>query len=320
MMTKPVTPHPTPSSGATSGAGVHRPAAPPRSPSLPSSPRPRRRRGWLERLFAPRPVKAGESFGAPGQGPSLTISFVTVLALLLLWIAITSSGMIKPLFLPGPRAIIEKFMQVMTEGFAGSTLLQHTLASLYRVFGAFALACVTAIPVGILMGVSRVARGVFDPPIEFYRPLPPLAYLPLVIIWFGIGEFSKVFLIYLAIFAPLAIAARAGVRSVSMEQIHAAYSMGASPRQIVMHVIVKSALPEIFTGMRIGIGVGWTTLVAAEMVAASSGLGFMVLNAAEFLASDIVIMGIIVIGFFAFGFDLIMRYLERVLVPWKGKV
>ncbi len=144
--------------------------------------------------------------------------------------------------------------------------------------------------------------------------------MPLVIIWFGIGEFSKVFLIYLAIFAPLAIAARAGVRSVSMEQIHAAYSMGASPRQIVMHVIVKSALPEIFTGMRIGIGVGWTTLVAAEMVAASSGLGFMVLNAAEFLASDIVIMGIIVIGFFAFGFDLIMRYLERVLVPWKGKV
>ncbi|QBC33716.1 MULTISPECIES: ABC transporter permease subunit [Pandoraea] len=271
-------------------------------------------------MFAPRPVKAGESFGAPGQGPSLAISVVTVLALLLLWIAITSSGMIKPLFLPGPRAIIEKFMQVATEGFAGSTLWEHTLASLYRVFGAFALACVTAIPVGILMGVSRIGRGVFDPPIEFYRPLPPLAYLPLVIIWFGIGEFSKVFLIYLAIFAPLAIAARAGVRSVSMEQIHAAYSMGASPRQIVMHVIVKSALPEIFTGMRIGIGVGWTTLVAAEMVAASSGLGFMVLNAAEFLASDIVIMGIIVIGFFAFGFDLIMRYLERVLVPWKGKV
>ena len=320
MMTKPVTPHPAPTPVAPSGASMHRPAALPRSPNSPNSPRPRRRRGWLERLLAPRPVKAGESFGAPGQGPSLTISLVTVVALLLLWIAITSSGMIKPLFLPGPRAIIEKFMQVMTEGFAGSTLLQHTLASLYRVFGAFALACVTAIPVGILMGVSRVARGVFDPPIEFYRPLPPLAYLPLVIIWFGIGEFSKVFLIYLAIFAPLAIAARAGVRSVSMEQIHAAYSMGASPRQIVMHVIVKSALPEIFTGMRIGIGVGWTTLVAAEMVAASSGLGFMVLNAAEFLASDIVIMGIIVIGFFAFGFDLIMRYLERVLVPWKGKV
>jgi len=312
MMTKPVTTPQAPS--ANSGSGMQRPSSPLNTPRAP------RRKGFFARMFAPRPVKAGESFGAPGQGPSFAISVVTVFALLAIWVAITSSGMIKPLFLPGPRAIVEKFIQVSTEGFAGSTLWQHTLASLYRVFGAFALACVTAIPVGILMGVSRIGRGVFDPPIEFYRPLPPLAYLPLVIIWFGIGEFSKVFLIYLAIFAPLAIAARAGVRSVSMEQIHAAYSMGASPRQIVMHVIVKSALPEIFTGMRIGIGVGWTTLVAAEMVAASSGLGFMVLNAAEFLASDIVIMGIIVIGFFAFGFDLIMRYLERVLVPWKGKV
>ncbi|VVE76473.1 binding-protein-dependent transport system inner membrane protein [Pandoraea sputorum] len=312
MMTKPVTTPQAPP--ATNGSGMQRPSSPLNTPRAP------RRKGFFARMFAPRPVKAGESFGAPGQGPSLAISVVTVFALLAIWVAITSSGMIKPLFLPGPRAIVEKFIQVSTEGFAGSTLWQHTLASLYRVFGAFALACVTAIPVGILMGVSRIGRGVFDPPIEFYRPLPPLAYLPLVIIWFGIGEFSKVFLIYLAIFAPLAIAARAGVRSVSMEQIHAAYSMGASPRQIVMHVIVKSALPEIFTGMRIGIGVGWTTLVAAEMVAASSGLGFMVLNAAEFLASDIVIMGIIVIGFFAFGFDLIMRYLERVLVPWKGKV
>ena len=104
-----------------------------------------------------------------------------------------------------------------------------------------------------------------------------------------------------------------------MEQIHAAYSMGASPRQIILHVILKSALPEIFTGMRISIGVGWTTLVAAEMVASSSGLGFMVLNASEFLASDVVVMGIVIIGFFAFGFDLLMRYTEKVLVPWKGK-
>jgi taurine transport system permease protein len=170
------------------------------------------------------------------------------------------------------------------------------------------------------MGVSRVARGLFDPIIEFYRPLPPLAYLPLVIIWLGIGEFPKIFLIFLAIFAPMAISARAGVRSVSTEQIHAAYAMGATRQQVIWHVILKAALPEIFTGMRIGIGVGWTTLVAAEMVAAERGLGFMVLNSAQFLASDAVIMGIIVIGLFAFGFDLIVRYLERIMIPWKGKV
>ena len=282
--------------------------------------RPARKEGLLSRMFPHKPAKPGEAFGAPGQGSSRTIGTVTVITLFLLWYAITATGLVKPLFLPSPKAVWDKFILVSTVGFAGSTLLQHTLTSLARVFGAFSLACLFAIPIGIMMGVSRVARGLFDPPIEFYRPLPPLAYLPLVIIWFGIGEFSKVYLIFLAIFAPLAIAARSGVRSVSIEQIHAAYSMGASRVQVIVHVILKAAIPEIFTGMRIGIGVGWTTLVAGEMVASTRGLGFMVLSASEFLASDVAIMGIIVIGFFAFIFDLLMRYLERIIVPWKGMV
>lgn len=169
------------------------------------------------------------------------------------------------------------------------------------------------------MGVNRVARGVFDPPIEFYRPIPPLAYLPLTIIWFGIGEASKVFLIYLTVFAPMAMNARAGVRSVSMEQIHAAYSMGASRAQVIWHVILKGALPEILTGMRIGIGFGWTTLVAAEMVAATKGLGYMVLSAAEFLVTDVVVMGIVVIGAVAYGFDLLMATPNGHWCPGKGK-
>jgi taurine transport system permease protein len=271
-------------------------------------------------LFLRRSVAPGEQFGAPGQGSSKLISALAILALFLIWFGVTEARLVKPLFLPSPSAVFEKFILVTTVGFANSTLFEHTVISLYRVFGAFFLACITAIPIGVMMGVNRIARGIFDPPIEFYRPLPPLAYLPLVIIWFGIGEFSKVLLIYLAIFAPMAISARAGVRSVAIEQIHAAYSMGATASQVVWRVILKSALPEIFTGMRIGIGVGWTTLVAGEMVASTRGIGFMVLNAAEFLASDVVIVGIIVIGVFAFSFDLLMRYLERLLIPWKGKV
>ncbi len=158
--------------------------------------------------------------------------------------------------------------------------------SAIRVFGAFALAAATAVPVGIAMGVSRVARGVFDPPIEFYRPLPPLAYLPLIVIWFGIDEVAKILLIYLACFAPIALAARAGVRSASVEQVNAALSLGASRWQLVRHVIVPAALPEILVGLRIAIGFGWTTLVAAEMVAATVGIGQMVLNASNFLRTD----------------------------------
>lgn len=265
-------------------------------------------------------ARAGKVYGAPGDGYSGHISIITALVLIGAWFLVTEAGWVKPLFLPSPIAVYDKFIIAATDGVANSTLWEHTSASLTRVFGAFFLACLTAIPVGIWMGVSRVARGLFDPIIEFYRPLPPLAYLPLVIIWLGIGEFPKIFLIFLAIFAPMAIAARSGVKSVSIEQIHAAYAMGGTQGQIIRHVILKAALPEIFTGMRIGIGVGWTTLVAAEMIAADRGLGFMVLNAAQFLASDTVIMGIIVIGVFAFAFDLLIRYLERLLIPWKGKI
>ena len=277
------------------------------------------RRTFFE-LFGGGPVKPGDSYGAPGTGRSTAISVLTSLLLLMLWWYATAQGWVKPLFLPSPQAIVDRFVELWVEGFAGATLAQHTRASLQRVFGAFLMACVTAIPIGIAMGMNRFARGVFDPPIEFYRPIPPLAYLPLVIIWAGIGEFAKMLLIYLAVFAPMALNARAGVRSVSIEQIHAAYSLGASRAQVITQVVLKAAMPEILTGMRIGIGFGWTTLVAAEMVAAEQGLGVMVLSAAEFLVTDVVVTGIVIIGVIAYLFDLFMRYLERLLVPWKGKV
>lgn len=274
----------------------------------------------IGQMFKPAAARPGESYGAPGTGRSTGIGIVTVLTLFVLWWAATHAGWIKPLFLPPPEAILARFQKVLAEGFAGASLWEHAGASLARVFGAFALACATAIPIGIAMGVSRVFRGIFDPPIEFYRPIPPLAYLPLTIIWFGIGETQKIILIYLAIFAPMALAARAGVRSVAIEQIHAAYSMGASRAQVIRNVILPAALPEILIGMRIGIGFGWTTLVAAEMVAATAGLGYMVLSASEFLVTEVVIMGILIIGAVAYLFDLGMRWLERRLVPWKGKV
>jgi len=199
-------------------------------------------------------------------------------------------------------------------------LLEHTLISTARVFGALLLACMTAIPVGLAMGVNRFARGIFDPVIEFYRPIPPLAYLPLMIIWFGIGELSKMLLLYLAIFAPVAIGARAGVRSATIEQIHAAYSLGATRWQVLTEVIFPAAIPEIIMSIRIGMGVGWGTLVAAEMIAATSGIGFMVLTASQFLQTDIVIMGITIIAAIAYVFDLATRWAEKRLVPWKGKL
>lgn len=289
-----------------------------------------------------RSVAQVTPFGVPGGGNSVWISVVTVVAVLFLWWLITQLGVVKPLFLPSPEAVLAKFEKIgcinhnyqqvlvffgLREevaakcfGFSDSTLWEHTYWSLYRVISAFVIAIILGIPIGIAMGMNRVAKGIFYPLIEFYRPIPPLAYLPLIIIWFGIEDKAKIIVIFLSCFAPLVISAQAGVRSVTIEQIHAAYSMGATQSQVIWNVVLKAAMPEILTGMRIAIAFGWTTLVAAELVAAKAGLGVMVLNAARFLATDIVFLGIVMIGIIAFIFDLGMRALESRLVPWKGKV
>jgi taurine transport system permease protein len=274
----------------------------------------------LQRLMRARPTRPGEIYGVPGQGESLLISGISAAILFGAWLLVTEMGWVKPLFVPSPLSVFNTFITTATDGFAGATLLEHTWVSFLRVFGAFLLATAVGVPLGLAMGMSRVARGVFDPPIEFYRPIPPLAYLPLMIIWFGIGELSKVLLIFLSILAPLALGTRSGVRSAAIEQIHAAYSMGASRWQVLLHVILPAAMPEILTSMRIGIGFGWTTLVAAEMVAATHGLGYMVLTASQFLQTATVIMGIVIIAAIAYAFDMLMRWVERRVVPWKGRM
>jgi len=264
---------------------------------------------------APRPGR----FDAEGGGSSATISVVTIAVLLLLWTGVTAQEWVKPLFLPPPAAVWRQLVDYASGHANDQSLAVHLGASAARVGAAFVLACLTGIPLGIAMGVSRWARGIADPLIEFYRPLPPLAYLPLIIIWCGIGEWPKVLLIYLGCLAPLALAARSGVRSAAIEQVRAAASMGATRAQVIRFVLLPAALPEILVGMRIALGFGWTTLVAAEMVAASRGMGQLVLNASNFLRTDIVVMGILVIGTVAYLFDLAMRRLEARLVPWKGR-
>jgi taurine transport system permease protein len=270
-------------------------------------------------LMKAKPAKPGEIYGVPGQGESFKISAVVIGGLLFLWWFVTYAGYIKPLFLPSPMGVVDAFLTMLKDGFTGASFWEHTFVSTMRVFGAFVLACIIGIPLGIAMGMSAVARGIFDPPIEFYRPIPPLAYLPLMIIWFGIDELSKVLLIFLSVLAPLVLGARAGVKSAAIEQIHAAYSFGASRWQVIRMVILPAAMPEIFTAMRVGIGFGWTTLVAAEMVAATSGLGYTVLSASRFLQTPIVIMGIVVIAAIAYAFDHLVRFIERRVVPWKGR-
>jgi taurine transport system permease protein len=250
---------------------------------------------------------------------TLSISLLTLAALLFAWWAVTAAGLIEPLFLPSPQAIARKGWILLTQGYMDASLWQHLGASLGRIGLALLAAVLSAIPLGIAIGRNRIARGIFDPLIEFYRPIPPLAYLPLIVIWCGIGELSKVLLIFLAIFAPIAIATATGVRNVDPARLRAAQSLGANQAQLIRHVILPSALPDILTGVRIGLGVGWSTLVAAELVAATRGLGFMVQSAAQFLVTDVVILGILLIAVIAFALELGLRALQRKLVPWHGQ-
>lgn len=248
------------------------------------------------------------------------LSMLSVLSLFLIWFGITRWGDIPEFLIPTPASVWEAFVEVAFHGYREGTLLLHLRDSLLRVIVGFLAACITAIPLGLAMGYNRRIKAFFDPLIEFYRPLPPLAYYTLLVIWLGIGNESKVALLYLAAFPPLSISAMSAVRGVTEERIHSARSLGASNRQVFFHVIVPSCLPEIFIGMRVSVGFTYTTLVSAEIVAATSGVGWMVLDASKFLRSDIIFMGIFVMGITGVLLDRIIRIVESRVVPWKGKV
>jgi taurine transport system permease protein len=259
-----------------------------------------------------QPIAPGESVGVADGRVSMTpkgsLNFEP------------SKGLqMEPIWMPSPEAVVSRFVEIAGEGYQNFTLWEHLGWSLLRVLGGFIAGSIIGIPLGYAMGLSSWVRGWFDPIVEFMRPVPPLALIPLVIIWFGIWETGKIVLLFLAALWIMTIAARAGVSGVNISKVHAAFSLGANKRQILRYVIVPNSLPEIFTGARVAMGVCWGTVVAAELVAAQKGAGMMIIAASKFQLTDIVIMGIILIGIVGYSIDILMRMAERVLVPWKGR-
>jgi taurine transport system permease protein len=247
------------------------------------------------------------------------ISLASVLLIVLLWSLATSLQWVSPLFLPSPVSVWSAFIEILQNGYKGNSLLFHIFQSMSRLTVALLLAILTAIPVGMLCGFFRPIRAALDPIIEFYRPLPPLAYYTLLVIWLGIENPSKIALLFLAAFAPLFLAVVSGVQRVSSDRINGARSLGASGWQLFFYVIFPSCLPEIFTGLRTAIGVAYSTLVAAEMVAAVSGIGWMVLDASKFLRSDVIFVGIIIMGIIAVFIDAGIRWVQASQLPWIGR-
>ena len=244
-------------------------------------------------------------------------------AMLIIWFAITGSGLWPPLvsatFLPSPVAVAKTFWSLANKGYQGHTLLHHFLVSLMRFGIAFIVCVAIGVPVGLLMGMHSGVRAVLDPPIDTTRPILKLAFLPLFIIWFGIGELSKTIVIIAAVFPLISISAMQAVRAVSVRKIQAARSLGASRRTIFWRVLLPASLPGIFTGLRVSVGIGVTMLVGAEMVATSDGVAWMALTAADFVQTDVVLVGVLIMAALGYGLDQLFRALEHRVVHWTGK-
>ena len=247
------------------------------------------------------------------------LSWGTAVSILLLWLIVSEFGLIDQNLAPTPQAVFAAFIEIMENGYKNFTLLEHLGESMKRLVIAFVLSCVTAVPLGIASGYNSRIRAIFEPIIEFYRPLPPLAYYTLLVLWMGIENESKISLLYLACFAPAYISCVSAVIKIREDYINSAFTVGASRLQVIVHVIFPACLPDIFTGLRTSLGVAYTTLVSAEMVAANSGIGWMVLDASRYLRSDIIFLGIIVMGITGILLDRGIQRIERRVVPWKGK-
>lgn len=250
---------------------------------------------------------------------SRAVTASTVIGALLIWYGIAELRLVSDLFVPHPWRVAETAWEILVTGYRGRSLLQHLADSLWRIGVAYVLAAVTATPLGLLSGYVPRVQAAMDWLVEFYRPLPPLSYYVLLVIWLGIDDESKIALLYLAGFAPIYIASLEGVRGVNADRIYVAQCLGATKKQVFFHVILPSCLPDIFTGLRVALGFTYTTLVAAEMVAAVSGVGWMVLDAGKFLRSDVIFVGIFVMGLTGLALDRLVRIVERRVVPWRGK-
>jgi len=267
------------------------------------------------------PAGTAEDAAATRAGPVRSrplVSVATVLAVVALWQAAGSLGWIGPALLPTPAEVLQTGRELAETGYRQVPLWEHILVSVARAGVAFLAAVLTGVPLGLVMGVSPTAAALFDPFVQFLRPLPKLALIPLVIVWFGIGEFSKFFLIYIATVLSIVVGAAGAVAAVSQERRRAAAVLGVGRYQMFRHVLLPSTLPELFTSVRLALGIGWTTLIAAEMVAATSGLGWMVVNAGAYLRTDVVMLGIVLLGLIGYGLDRAIVGLQKVMVPWTG--
>jgi taurine transport system permease protein len=270
---------------------------------------------------APRGTRS--SAWARWRSPLLHVA--VVLFLLGVWQLVYMLKIWPPVFIPSPKAVWQAAVTASTvhdgtKGYSGVFLYEHLWASMRRILIASAFAIIVGVPLGLLLGTSKWSRNLLEPGVTFIRALPPLAYFSLLVIWFGIDEAPKVILLMLAALPPIVLATSDAVRSVSQDRLLALQTLGASRLQVVRFGVFPSVLPEVMTGIRVAVLFAFTTMVAAETINGLPGIGGLVRDAQRFNQTDIVMMGIIIIGVCGILLDLVVQLIDRLLVPWRAEL
>lgn len=248
---------------------------------------------------------------APGRTELLLLTGAGFVLLFGIWLAVARSGLVSPRFLPSPEAVAATFLRLLDEPFAGHTLPQHLLSSLGRFGLGFGLAAALGIPLGLLMGWYRWLDDIVTPVFEALRFIAPIAWVPFAALWFGTGLGGPILIIFSGAFPPCVINAHRGARLVETRLIEAARMLGAGPLRIILEVLVPGALPSIVAGLRISAGLGWQSLVGAELIVVSAGIGYLMVQGQSNLATPVVMAGMLAIGLVGFAIDVLLRAAER---------
>ncbi len=232
-----------------------------------------------------------------------------------IWQVLATIGWINPVLLPSPERLVAAAWDLFDQG----VLVTHTIASLWRVLVGFLLAALVGIAFGVVLGWSPILSDLVRPIVESLRPIPPIAWTPIAILWFGIGNAPSYFLVFIGAVFPVFVNTFSAVRNIDRTQINAALCLGARPGILIRDILIPASLPIIFPGLRIALGVGWMCVVAAELIAAQSGLGYMIQQNRVLLQTQNVVTGMITIGFVGFAMSAAMSMLERRLIPWMER-
>lgn len=241
------------------------------------------------------------------------LQMLPLAVLFIVWEIASRSSASLALMLPPPTEVVSAAVQLIRDG----SLQRDTLDSLRRVCVALGFATAIGLPLGLLMGMSKRVSWFFEPIIDFFRPIPPLAWIPLSIVWLGVSEAQNEFIIFLGAFFPILLNSVQGVRQVDAQLVRAAKTLGASPLSIALTVLMPGALPSIFVGFRVGTGIAWMALVAGEIVAASSGLGFLIMQGRQLFRPDFIIVGMVVIGMIGLALDFALRMAQKWIMRWE---